>query len=184
MQIIEMPTGDLIPYENNPRNNAPAVKAVAESIRAFGFKVPIVIDKQNVIVCGHTRLQAALRLGLDSVPCVRADDLTEEQVKAFRLADNKTAELAEWDIDKLEQELAELDNWDMSAFGFEAEKEPEGKDVENVKADNPITIRIVFKKKSDMQKIENDLREYIDNIEGASVTVQGGLTGEDNNSNS
>ena len=87
MQIIEMPTGDLIPYENNPRNNAPAVKAVAESIQAFGFKVPIVIDKDNVIVCGHTRLMAALRLGLDTVPCVRADDLTDEQVKAFRLAD-------------------------------------------------------------------------------------------------
>ena len=119
MQIIEMPTGDLIPYENNPRNNAPAVKAVAESIQAFGFKVPIVIDKDNVIVCGHTRLMAALRLGLDTVPCVRADDLTDEQVKAFRLADNKTSELAEWDFTKLEQELAELDNWDMSAFGFD-----------------------------------------------------------------
>ena len=131
MQIIEMPTGDLIPYENNPRNNAPAVKAVAESIQAFGFKVPIVIDKDNVIVCGHTRLMAALRLGLDTVPCVRADDLTDEQVKAFRLADNKTSELAEWDFTKLEQELAELDNWDMSAFGFDIDNIEEVKEAED-----------------------------------------------------
>lgn len=139
MQIIEMPTGDLIPYENNPRNNAPAVKAVAESIQAFGFKVPIVIDKDNVIVCGHTRLMAALRLGLDTVPCVRADDLTDEQVKAFRLADNKTSELAEWDFTKLEQELAELDNWDMSAFGFEdfLENQPiENENAEMLDIDN------------------------------------------------
>ena len=120
MKIIELATGDLIPYENNPRNNAPAVKAVAESIKAFGFKVPIVVDKSNVIVAGHTRHQAALLLGLDSVPVIRADDLTDEQVRAFRLADNKTAELADWDIDKLEEELAALRNIDMTAFGFDS----------------------------------------------------------------
>lgn len=119
MNIIELATGDLIPYENNPRNNAPAVKAVAESIKAFGFKVPIVVDKDNVIVAGHTRHQAALLLGLDSVPVIRADDLTDEQVRAFRLADNKTAELAEWDDEKLNLELAQLSDFDMSAFGFE-----------------------------------------------------------------
>ena len=78
-------------YENNPRHNENAVEAVAESIKQFGFKVPIIIDKDNIIVAGHTRKKAAIKLGLKTVPCIIADDLTPEQVKAFRLADNKTA---------------------------------------------------------------------------------------------
>lgn len=119
MQIIDLPIYELQPYQNNPRNNEAAVKAVAESIKQFGFKVPIVIDKNNIIVAGHTRHKAALQLGLDSVPVIRADDLTDEQVQAFRLADNKTAELAEWDFEKLELELAQLKDFDMAAFGFE-----------------------------------------------------------------
>ena len=119
MQIIELATEDLTPYANNPRNNDAAVRAVAASIREFGFKVPIVIDSNNVIVAGHTRHRAAQLLQLDTVPCIRADDLTEEQVQAFRLADNKTAELAEWDDDKLAVELAQLKDIDMSAFGFD-----------------------------------------------------------------
>lgn len=120
MTIKEIKTNDLKPYENNPRNNDTAVEAVANSIREFGFKVPIVIDKNNVIVAGHTRWKAANMLGLEKVPCIVADDLTDEQVKAFRLADNKTAELAEWDFEKLEAELAELaDEFQMDEFGFE-----------------------------------------------------------------
>ena len=121
MQIIEKKIADLIEYENNPRNNDEAVGAVAESINKFGFKVPIIIDRDNVIICGHTRKKAAERLGLASVPCIIADDLTEEQIKAFRLADNKTAELAEWDMEALEKELAELTAFDvdMSQFGFD-----------------------------------------------------------------
>lgn len=118
MKITEKKIGDLIPYENNPRNNEKAVEAVAASIREFGFKVPIIIDRENVIVAGHTRLKAAQKLGLASVPCIVADDLTDEQIKAFRLADNKTAELAEWDFAKLEEELAEIE-MDMAAFGFD-----------------------------------------------------------------
>lgn len=118
MNVQEIAVSELIPYENNPRNNLLAVDAVAESIRNFGFKVPIVIDSENVIVCGHTRLMAAKKLGLDKVPCIVADDLTDEQIKAFRLADNKTAELAEWDFSKLEAELAELADIDMSVYGF------------------------------------------------------------------
>lgn len=113
---------DLREYENNPRNNDGAVQAVAESIKQFGFKVPIVIDSENVIIAGHTRLKAARLLGLDRVPCIIADDLTPEQIKAYRLADNKTAELAEWDFSALEIELAELSemelDFDMSDFGF------------------------------------------------------------------
>ena len=120
MTIKEIKTRELIPYENNPRNNDAAVDAVANSIRQFGFKVPIVIDKHNIIVAGHTRWKAAQKLGLNKVPCIVADDLTEEQINAFRLADNKTAELADWDLDKLETELAKLtDDFEMGDFGFE-----------------------------------------------------------------
>lgn len=119
MTVIEMPIGELVPYENNPRKNEAAVEAVAASIKEFGFKVPIIIDKENVIVAGHTRLKAAKKLGLETVPVVRADDLTEEQAKAFRLADNKTAEFAEWDFEKLEEKLAGIENIDMSQFGFD-----------------------------------------------------------------
>ena len=118
MNIKEIAIDNLREYENNPRNNDNAVDAVAESIREFGFKVPAVVDRNNVIVCGHTRVKAAQKLGMETVPCIIADDLTPEQIKAFRLADNKTGELAGWDFAKLEEELAELDGFDMSAFGF------------------------------------------------------------------
>ncbi len=113
---------ELVPYENNPRKNDKAVEAVAESIKEFGFKNPIIVDKDDVIVAGHTRLKAAKRLGLGEVPVIRADDLTEEQVKAFRLADNKTAELAGWDFILLDSELKQLGKIDMESFGFKMEK--------------------------------------------------------------
>ena len=118
MNIIEKNIRDLIPYENNPRNNDKAVEAVAASIKEFGFKVPIVIDKNNIIVAGHTRHLAAKKLGLEKAPCIVADDLTEEQVKAFRLADNKTAELAEWDFEKLELEMMQIETIPLEQFGF------------------------------------------------------------------
>ena len=109
----------LIPYENNPRNNENAVEAVAGSIREFGFKNPIIVDQNNVIVAGHTRLLAAKELGLKEVPTIIADDLTTEQINAYRLVDNKTNELAHWDIDMLERELSEIDSIDMEEFGFD-----------------------------------------------------------------
>jgi hypothetical protein len=118
LKIRELDINKLIEYENNPRENEEAVEPVAESIKQFGFKVPIVIDKNNVIITGHTRLRAAKRLGLTKVPTIQADDLTEDQVKAFRLADNKTAELADWDITKLANELSVIVDFDMTAFGF------------------------------------------------------------------
>lgn len=118
MIIIEKRIEELREYENNPRHNDAAVDAVAESIKQFGFKVPIVIDTDGVIIAGHTRRKAAEKLGLEVVPCIVADDLTPEQIKAFRLADNKTGELASWDFEKLEEELAALSEIDMSAFGF------------------------------------------------------------------
>jgi ParB-like chromosome segregation protein Spo0J len=117
-KIIEKKIEEVVPYENNPRNNDKAVKFVANSIKQFGFKVPIIIDKNGVIVAGHTRLKAAKKLGMKMVPCIVADDLTPEQVKAFRLADNKTAELADWNDELLESELADIDDIDMGQFGF------------------------------------------------------------------
>ena len=117
MEIIDIEIARLKEYENNPRKNDKAIAKVAASIREFGFKVPIVIDSNNVIVCGHTRLKAAQSLGLAVVPCIVADDLTDEQIKAFRLADNKTSEFADWDIEKLDEELAALEI-DMTLFGF------------------------------------------------------------------
>lgn len=132
MQLHEILIEDLKEYDNNPRNNDGAVQAVAESIKEFGFKVPIVIDSNNVIVAGHTRLKAARLLGLTTVPCIIADDLTPKQVKAFRIADNKTGELAEWDFTALEIELAELSevsDIDMSDFGFDISEIEEPQEV-------------------------------------------------------
>lgn len=117
MKIHEIPIEKLKEYENNARINDKAVDLVAQSIEKYGFKVPVVVDKDNVIICGHARVKAAARIGMEKVPAVIADDLTEEQVKAFRLADNKTAELSEWDFARLEEELNELDEeWLFSLF--------------------------------------------------------------------
>lgn len=121
MEIVNKKLDELRAYENNPRNNDNAVAAVAASIKEFGFKVPIVVDAAGVIIAGHTRARAAEMLGLQVVPCIVADDLTESQIRAFRLADNKTAELAGWDFDKLDAELEELASvgFDMEQFGFD-----------------------------------------------------------------
>lgn len=134
MNVVNMMVKDLIPYEKNPRFNDEAVKYVANSIKEFGFKVPIIVDKNNVIVAGHTRYKACKELGIKNVPVIIADDLNEEQIKAFRLADNKVSEKAEWDLDLLGEELEDLDI-DMSEFGFEAieeqiEKAPINAEVE------------------------------------------------------
>ena len=133
MKIIEKNIDSLTPYHNNPRHNEKAVAAVAESIREFGFKVPIVIDSDGVIVAGHTRHKAAQKLGLKKVPCIIADDLTPEQIKAFRVADNKVSELSEWDFEKLEQELAGL-SLDMERFGFDP---PSGDNGGEIVEDEP-----------------------------------------------
>lgn len=118
IEVKTFKTSEIKPYENNPRNNDDAVDPVMESIKQFGFKVPIIIDKNNVVVAGHTRLKAALKLELDEVPCIVADDLTEEQINAFRLADNKVSEFATWDIELLNIELDSIEDIDMSGFGF------------------------------------------------------------------
>ncbi len=121
MEIISMKVRDIIPYEKNPRNiPKEAVEKVAASIKEFGFRQPIVVDKDNVIIVGHTRLMAAKKLKMKEVPVVVAADLTEEQVKAYRLADNRTNEFSEWDADQLFDELQSLLDldYDMEPFGF------------------------------------------------------------------
>lgn len=117
MEIIYKKLSDLKPYDSNPRKNKKAVEAVAKSIKDLGFRVPLVIDNKDVIVCGHTRYEALKKLGWTEVPCVIADDLSEEQIKAYRLADNQVAEFATWDVAKLEMEISEL-GVDMSDYGF------------------------------------------------------------------
>lgn len=153
MKFIMKKVEELIPYINNPRNNGDAVDAVASSIKNFGFKVPIVIDGQNEIINGHTRLKAAKKLGLKEVPVIIADDLTPEQIKAFRLADNKVAEIATWDEESLAIELEELGNldFDMSDFGFEelddfqtTEEKIENNDYTQPLSESFITVPLSF----------------------------------------
>lgn len=123
-RIEYWPLAKIKPYPNNPRLNAEAATFVANSIRDFGFRSPIVVDKDGVVIAGHTRLKAAKKLGLKDAPVIVASDLSDDQVKALRLADNKTAEMAEWDLDLLEQEISEIAEIDMSDFGFELGEEP------------------------------------------------------------
>ena len=123
MTIQMMKITEIKPYENNPRKNEEAVDEVASSIKAFGFKNPIIVDKDMVIIAGHTRLKAALKLGLTMVPVIVASDLNPDQANALRLADNKTAEIAKWDKKKLEEELKQI-NWEilginMTDVGFD-----------------------------------------------------------------
>lgn len=125
MQIVNKKLSEIKPYANNPRNNDGAVDYVVNSIKEFGFKVPVIIDRNGEIVAGHTRYKAAKKLKMEEMPCIVADDLTEEQIKAFRLADNKVAEIAEWDFELLYSELDEIIDFDMGNFGFELNDESE-----------------------------------------------------------
>lgn len=122
MEIKYIPINKLIPYDKNPRKNDKAADAVAASIKEFGFKNPIVLTKDMVVINGHTRLKAAKKLGMKEVPCIIADDLTDEQAKAFRLADNKVGEIADWDFDLLGSEMDDLPEFDFEGFGFDLDK--------------------------------------------------------------
>ena len=124
MEVKEWPIEEVKPYKNNPRNNDGAVEATANSIREFGWQQPIVVDKDGVIIVGHTRLKAAKKLKLKQVPVTVAENLTDDQVKAYRLADNKTGELAVWDK-TLQAELDDIYDIDMTIFGFDPETEDE-----------------------------------------------------------
>ena len=150
MQVIEKELSWLKPYANNPRDNESAVEPVANSIKEFGFKVPIVATSDGEIINGHTRFKASKLLGLEKVPVIIADDLTDEQIKAFRLADNKTGEIADWNESLLIKELEELDDldYDMGQFGFEldlddANEDGDGSDDAGDAGDIPDNIDVV-----------------------------------------
>ena len=120
MEIVMRNVSELTPYEKNPRLNDNAVWACAESIKEYGFKVPIIVDRNGVIVAGHTRLKAAKALGMREVPCIVADDLTDEQVRAFRIADNKVSDFSIWDNKRLLEELEAIADFDLDLFtGFD-----------------------------------------------------------------
>ena len=120
MKIIEKKLDEIQPYDNNPRKNEKAVDAVAASIRELGFRVPILLDKNGVIIAGHTRLKAAQKLKLEKVPCIILDKITDDEARQLRIVDNKTQELAKWDFSALADELEEIKGIDMDAFGFAA----------------------------------------------------------------
>jgi hypothetical protein len=124
LTVIYKKVSELIPYINNPRNNEAGVDKVASSINSFGFKVPIIVDKDNEIIAGHTRLLAAKKLGMEEVPCIVASDLTEAQIKAFRIADNKVADFTTWDNEMLAIEFEALEelNFDLLATGFDMDE--------------------------------------------------------------
>lgn len=172
MEIIEKTLEELKPYENNPRDNDDAVEPLMESIKQFGFKVPIVIDKNNVIVTGHTRYKASKRLGLKKVPCIIADDLTDEQIKAFRIADNKVSDYSIWDNKKL---LEELDGIGEDLFtGFNISEifddvklvnEIEELDESNneILLDNLEGVTYVIEFKTQNKELVDKIKEIIDN---------------------
>jgi ParB-like chromosome segregation protein Spo0J len=144
MDIVYKKVSEIHPYEKNPRKNSNTAEALVESIKAFGFKNPIIIDENDIIICGHARYKAAQMLGLEEVPTITASGLTKTQIKAFRIADNKTSELADWDAEKLSMELRELKaedfSLDLTGFNefeqviYEDNAEPEKPDKQIYKA--------------------------------------------------
>lgn len=137
IKLVYKTIGELFPDPKNPRRNDAAVPSVMESIRMFGFKVPIIADANGNIVAGHTRYKAAKELGLTKVPVVVADELTEKQLKAFQLADNKTGEFAKWDSAMLNIELESIASiFDLSSFGFDMEAEKKQKQKEREKKES------------------------------------------------
>mgnify|MGYP006395252525 CR=1 FL=1 len=144
LTVIYKGVNELIPYVNNPRNNEAAVDKVASSIQEFGFKVPIIVDSQNVIIAGHTRFKASKKLGLKEVPCIVSDDLTEAQIKAFRIADNKVSELATWDEELLSLELEQLVEmgYDLELTGVEMDELDELLDDEDEQEEDKYTSKM------------------------------------------
>ena len=175
MEVIYLSPDELIPYEHNAKQHPDSqVKQIAASIKQFGFRQPIVVDMDNVVVIGHGRLLAAKELGLKEVPIVRADDLTEKQIKALRLADNKTNESG-WDFTQLEAELSELElDFDMSEFGFDGDELPpipENLDVETDFAEEAeLSIKLTFANYTAYKIYEDELKEAAERM-GAKFAI-------------
>ena len=187
MEIKMMNVEDLIPYINNPRRNENAIDKVASSIKEFGFKVPIVIDKDKVVVTGHTRLLASKKLGLEQVPCVVADDLSKAQIKAFRLADNKVSEFSTWDMELLKVELEELEelNFEVSDLGFEFmsmdqldiptfddfdDEDEEEEEEEETSSEGIIQYNIIFNNKEEQETWHEFIKFLRENYEGETIS--------------
>ena len=176
MKVLYGDPLDLIPYENNPRINDYAVKKVLESIKEYGFTNPILVDERLVIIAGHTRREAAILAGLERVPYIIKDDLTPEQVKAYRIADNKLAELSTWDEEALKAELFELQELDypLEVMGFtemdlkdlfEEKEEPKAKKPKEEKTTLPMlrfgsnSVRIT---EDELVLLSNRYNEYVE----------------------
>lgn len=150
LKIVIKDISELKAYENNPRKNDQAVDAVASSIKEFGFKVPVIITNENIIVAGHTRIKACEKLGITKVPCIVADDLNEDQIRAFRLVDNRTAEIADWDLDKLKLEFDNIE-LDLDLFGFEELQKKLSDDQEDDDFDETAAIpEVAYSQKGDI----------------------------------
>ena len=179
MNIQQIPINDLKPYPHNAKKHpAEQVEHIANSIREFGFQQPIVVDKDNVVVIGHGRLLAAKKLNMDSVPCVRADDLTDEQIKALRLADNKTNE-SEWDFDLLDMELSDIEI-DMEQFGFDIDDisaDDFGEDFSLPDGDKPETVYLSLT----LNIKQKELIEYAISLIGDNVKETFGNTNKAGN---
>lgn len=176
MQIIMRNVEDLIPYVNNARKNDHAVDAVASSIKNYGFKQPIIIDSQNEIIAGHTRLKAAKKLGLKTVPVIIADDLTPAQVKAYRIADNKVAELSEWDMELLKVELEDIEGF----TGFEVDETnfdefEQFADKEKEEVEKQIILTIKFDTLKEFDKFQKSITPNINkDFPNVKMSVVGG----------
>lgn len=158
MQVFQWKISDVIPYKDNPRKNNEAVAPVARSIKEFGFRQPIIVDATGVIIAGHTRWKAAKKLKLKTVPVIIADNLTSEQVKAYRLADNKTGELALWDDTLLQTELAALVNdFDMAEFGFELLVQEDEKQAKEKLIPELYQVVVECADEADQQDVYNEL---------------------------
>lgn len=183
MDITMMAVEDIRPYEKNAKKHPEEqVEHIANSIREFGWQQPLVVDKDNVLVIGHGRLLAAKKLGLEQVPVVRADQLTEQQIAALRLADNKTNE-SEWDFGILDGELDLISTLDMSNFGFdlfdELEETDGGEIEENEKL--PVSVKIVFENSQKWRENEIKVRDFIDTLNHVSVSVNGEYENQESN---
>ena len=172
LRVQYWPIDKVKPYPNNPRNNDEAVEYVANSIREFSFQQPLVVDSEGTIIAGHTRLKAAKMLGMETVPVVVADNLTPAQVNAYRLADNKVAEAATWDMEALAVELEGLEvDFDMTMFDFdEIGFEPSFDDVEDEqKPDESVTVKVLFHD-PDLYQTYRDMFSKMEK-DGASVSI-------------
>ena len=165
IQIEYIPINEIVPYKNNPRKNDKAVEIVANSIKQFGFKNPIILDKNNEIIAGHTRLKAAIKLNLKEVPVIWADDLTEDQVKAFRIMDNKSHEFSDWDINLLKGELHDLEDTDfLFSTGFNSEEIGDiFDDMDITKTDfKKIEIKLIFKDSEKLREVYSQIEPILE----------------------